>query len=116
MYFLFCRDNLFLLIYANNFEIVHTCVFLYNAHGCEVLRASQKYFTFGSHIVFFTSMISYAFLILQTGFFSHYGNKVLKLYVYACLQICVSKCNTNYYEVLSDSHKHLIAILFLSYL
>ena len=40
------------------FEIVHTCVSIQSTNAHEVLSDSHKYFTFVSHILSFTSMIS----------------------------------------------------------
>ena len=62
--FLILQRYFFLvLIYANTFEIVHTCVCIKNANACEVLSNSLKYYTFVGNICSFTSMVSYIFLI-----------------------------------------------------
>ena len=50
-------DYFFFLIYANNFEIVYTCVSIQNTNTDEVLGDSHKYFIFLSHICSFTSII-----------------------------------------------------------
>ena len=62
MYFLFERNYLF-FSHLTKFEIVHTCISVYNVHAYEVLCDNYKYFTFGSHICPFTSMITYVLFV-----------------------------------------------------
>ena len=62
-------------------------------------------------------MIREVFFVWQTHMaFLIYASNFLKLYIHMYLQTCISTHNTNAYEVLSDSHKHLIfeAIFVLS--